>query len=174
MAILVSGAYNSEKSYLVSKLIDRWHKRFERIVVIGKNIENVLAMNVIPDDFYNPLNESNTCESSLAIFDDVIFNPRIVKVAAECFTRGRHKNVSLIFCTRNLSIAHKAYRTITINLSVAFLHRIRDVRQVTLFGNTFLSNDKITDFIALLKKLVFEEQNYGYLMLNFTNFLRAY
>ena len=58
-------------------------------------------MKVIRDDFYNPLNESNACESGLLIFDDVIFNPRIMKVAAECFTRGRHKNESLIFCTQN-------------------------------------------------------------------------
>ena len=95
--ILVAGASNSGKSYLVSKLIQRWHEKFERIVVIGSDLENVLGLNVLRDDFYNPLNESNECESSLVIFDDVIFNPRIMKVAAECFTRGRHKNPSLIF-----------------------------------------------------------------------------
>ena len=91
-------------------------------------------MKCIRDHFYNRLNKSNACESSLVIFDDVIFNPRIMKVAAECFTRGRHKNVSLIFCTQNLFQSDKAYRTITLNLKVAFLLRIRDIRQVTLFG----------------------------------------
>ena len=83
-------------------------------------------MCVIREDFYNPLNKSNACESSPVIFDDVIFNPRIMKVAAECFTRGRHKNVSLIFYTQNLFLADKAYRTITLNLTAAFLLRIRD------------------------------------------------
>ena len=92
--ILVAGASNSGKSYLVSRLIQRWHQKFERIVVIGSDLENVLGMNVLRDDFYNPLNESNECESSLVIFDDVIFNPRIMKVTAAYFTRARHKNVS--------------------------------------------------------------------------------
>ena len=110
-------------------------------------------MNVIRHDFYNPLHESNECESSLFIFDDVIFNPRIMKVATEYFTRERHKNVSLIFCTQNLFLADKAYRTITLNLTAAFLRRIRDTRQVSLYGKTFLNSDKITDFIALFKKL---------------------
>ena len=95
--IKVPGESNSGNCYLVFKLIDSWHKRFERIVVIGSNLENVLGLNFFPDDFYNPLKESNACESSLFIFDDEIFNPRIMKVAAECFTRGRHNNVLLIF-----------------------------------------------------------------------------
>ena len=93
-----------------------------------------------------------------------------MKVAAECFTRGRHKKLSLIFCTQNLFLADKAYRTITLNLTAAFLLRIRDTRQVTLFGKTFLNNDKITDFIALFKKLVYEEGDYGYLLIDFTKF----
>ena len=113
---------------------------------------------------------SNACESSLVIFDDVIFTLHIEKVATECFIRGRHKNVSLIFCTQNLFLADKAYRTITLNLTAAFLLRIRDTRQVTLFGKTFLNNDKITDFIALFKKLVYEEGDYGYLLIDFTKF----
>ena len=75
-----------------------------------------------------------------------------MKVAAECFTRGHHKNVPLIFCTQNLFLADKAYRTITLNLTVAFFLLIRDTRQVSLFGMTFLTNDKITDFKDLLKK----------------------
>ena len=64
--ILVTGASNSGKSYLVSNFIQRWHERFERIVVIGNDLENVLGMNVSLDDFYNPLNES-----SLVILEDV-------------------------------------------------------------------------------------------------------
>ena len=76
-----------------------------------------------------------------------------MKVAAECFTRGRHKNVSLIFCTQNLFLADKAYRTITLNLTAAFLLRIRDTRQVSLFGITFLNDDKITDFILYWKSV---------------------
>ena len=35
--ILVAGASNSGKSYLVSRLIQRWYEKFERIVVIGSD-----------------------------------------------------------------------------------------------------------------------------------------
>ena len=41
--ILVAGASNSGKSYLLSELIQRWHKQFERIVVIGIDLENALG-----------------------------------------------------------------------------------------------------------------------------------
>ena len=92
----------------------------------------------------------------LVIFDDIIFNPRIVKVAAEFFTRGCHKNVSLIFCTQNSFLA--------------FLLLIRDTGQVSLFGKTFLNNDKIADFIALFKRLAYEEGDYGYLLIDYTKF----
>ena len=113
-------------------------------------------MNVLRDDFYNPLNETNECESSLVIFKDVIFNPRIMKVAADCFARGRHKNLSLIFCTQNLFLTDTAYRTITLNFTVTSF-RIWDIRQVTSFGKTYLAIDKIAHFIVVFKMLVYEE-----------------
>ena len=99
--ILVAGASNSGKSFFVSRLVNKYQGKFKRIVIIGANLENVDGLNIIRDDQYNPLLESEGNEQSLVIFDDVIFNPRIMKVAGECFTRGRHKNVSLIFCTQN-------------------------------------------------------------------------
>ena len=55
------------------------------------------------------------------------------------------------------------------NFNAAILLRIRDTRQVSLFWKTFLSDGKITDFIALFKKLVYWEEEYGYLMINFTH-----
>ena len=141
--ILVAGASNSGKSFFVSRLVNKYQTKFKRIVIIGANLENVDGLNIIRDDQYNPLLETGSNEESLVIFDDVIFNPRVMKIAAETFTRGRHMNVSLIFCTQNLFLADKAYRTITLNLTAAFLLRIRDSRQVTLYGNTFLPKEKI-------------------------------
>ena len=67
-------------------------------------------------------------------------------------------------------LADNIYRTITLNLTAIVLLRIRDTRQVSLFGKTFLNNDKITDFIALFKKLVYDDGNYGYLLFDFTKF----
>ena len=122
------------------------------------------------NDHYKALNDSGTSEPSLVIFDDVIFNPRVMKIAAESFTRGRHMNVSLIFCTQNLFLADKTYRTITLNLTAAFLLRIRDSRQVSLYGNTFLPKEKINCFLELYKQVVFKERKYGYLMIDFTKF----
>ena len=127
-------------------------------------------MNIIGDDQYNPLNESNPSDQSLVIFDVVIFNPRIMKIAAESFTRLRHKNVSLIFCTQNVFLPDKTYRTITLNLTASFLLRMRDCRQVSLYGKTFLTKDKIDCFLELYKRVVFKERQYGYLMVDFTKF----
>ena len=168
--ILVAGASNSGKSFFVSRLVNKYHSKFKRIVIIGANLENVDGLNIIRDDQYNPLLESEGNEQSLVIFDDVIFNPRVMKIAAESFTRGRHMNVSLIFCTQNLFLADKTYRTITLNLTAAFLLRIRDSRQVSLYGNTFLPKEKINCFLELYKQVVFKERKYGYLMIDFTKF----
>ena len=168
--ILVAGASNSGKSFFVSRLVNKYQGKFKRIVIIGANLENVDGLNIIRDDQYNPLLETGSNEQSLVIFDDVIFNPRVMKIAAESFTRGRHMNVSLIFCTQNLFLADKSYRTITLNLTAAFLLRIRDSRQVTLYGNTFLPKEKINCFLELYKQVVFKERKYGYLMIDFTKF----
>ena len=46
--------------------------------------------------------------------------------------------------------------------------------QVNLFGKTYLANDNNTNFIAIFKKLVYEEGDYGYLLIDFTNILRGY
>ena len=92
--ILIAGASNSGKSYLVSKLIQRWHKRFERIVVTGSDLENVLGMNVIQDGFCNPLNVSNGCESSLFIFD-------IVSNCAIFFSSSLFPIIEHYFTTQN-------------------------------------------------------------------------
>ena len=96
--ILVAGASNSGKSFFVSRLVNKYYSKFNRIVIIGANLENVDGLNIIRDDQYNPLTESDAIEQSLVIFDDVIFNPCKIKIAAESFTCGLHKNMSFILC----------------------------------------------------------------------------
>ena len=56
----------------------------------------------------------------------------------------------------------------TLYLTVAFLLQIRDIRPATLFRKTFQTNDKITDLIALHKKLVYEERStFDFLMIDY-------
>ena len=94
-----------------------------------------------------------------------------MKVAAEYFTRGRHENMSLIFCTQNLFLTDTAYRTITLNFTVTSF-RIWDIRQVTSFGKTYLAIDKIAHFIVVFKMLVYEEGTLSIWWLTLTSFLK--
>ena len=68
--ILVAGASNSGKSFFVSRLVNKYHSKFKRIVIIGANLENVDGLNLIRDDQYNPLLESDANEESSVIFDN--------------------------------------------------------------------------------------------------------
>ena len=86
-----------------------------------------------------------------------------MKIAAESFTRLCHKIVSLFFWTQNVFLPDKTYRTITLNLTASF-------SQVSLYGKSFLTKDKIDCFLELYKRVVFKEHQYGYLMVHFTKF----
>ena len=100
----------------------KYYSKFNRNVIIGANLRNIEGLDIIRHDQHNPQTESDASEKSLIIFDDVIFNSRVMKIAAESFTRLRHKNVSLIFCTQNVFLPDKTYCNITLNLAATFCY----------------------------------------------------
>lgn len=165
--ILIGGVSGSGKSYFVSSLLHKVRDKFDRVIVIGSDLENVETLNISRNDSFNPFEEekSNTTHT-LLIFDDVIFDNAIIRLAGNVFTRGRHYGISSIFLTQNIFLSDKYYRAISLNATHVILFRTRDVNQIKYFGKTFLKDTEINPFIVLYKKIVLQKQ-FGYLCIDF-------
>jgi len=163
---LIAGLSGSGKSYFTSKLLRKYRNRFNKIIVIGSDLENVDDLEVERDDTFNPLREELS-GNTLVIFDDVIFQPNLVKIASEIFARGRHKNISAIFLTQNLFMNDKSFRILSLNASHVILFRIRDINQIKYLGKSFLDDTQISNFVELYKKIVLQ-RTYGYILIDFT------
>ena len=96
--LLISGFSGSGKSSFVCALIKKYRDRFQRVIVLGSDLENSTELDVEFDSEFNPFQEflkGNT----LLIFDDVIYNKKLLTLAGEIFIRGRHLNVTGKCCT---------------------------------------------------------------------------
>ena len=95
--ILIAGYSGGGKSVLASKLIGKYRSVFDKVVIIGSTLENSSDLNIVRDDTFNPLTEAIEGENSLIVFDDIIFDKSAMKIAQECFIKGRHKQISCLF-----------------------------------------------------------------------------
>ena len=146
--LLISGYSGSGKSSLVSALVKQYRESFERVFILGSDLENSKELNITHDDDFNPFQEHLT-GSTLLIFDDVIYNKTLINLAGEIFVKGRHLNVSSIFITQNLFLSNNNFRQISLNASHVILLRHRDEKQIICFARTFLSDQKTKQFLAL-------------------------
>ena len=55
--LIVSGASGCGKSFFVSRLIRKYRAKFDSVIVIGANLENIEDLNIKRDDSFNPLVE---------------------------------------------------------------------------------------------------------------------
>lgn len=168
--ILISGFSGSGKSFFTSNLIKKYRSNFKRVIVIGSDLENVHDLNVERLDDFNPfdLDEGEIGEHILLIFDDIIYQKKLLKLAGEVFIRGRHLNISCILLTQNLFINDPNFRTLALNVTHLILFRMRCIVQLTTFARTFLNKTEIESFLKLYKKIVLGVNKYGYLLVDFT------
>jgi len=165
--LLISGFSGSGKSYLVSKLILKYRDRFSRVIVVGSDLDRDNSLNIERCDNFNPLIDNEINGHILVIYDDVLYNKKIVETAAEVFIRGRHLNISSIFLTQNIFFSNKHFRIISINTTHVILLRSRDIKQVRCFASSFLTDTQIESFIRLYKKWVMHEK-FKYVLIDFT------
>lgn len=165
---VIAGLSGSGKSYFTSELIRKYRHVFSKVYVIGSDLENVGDIDVVRNDNFNPFDdESELVGETLIIFDDIIFNNSLIKLAAEVYSRGRHINVSSVFLSQNLYLKNDFYRVISINATHVVLFRARDINQIKYFGKSFLDDNQNKNFVSLYKKQVLK-QKYGYLLVDFT------
>ena len=164
--LLISGFSGSGKSSFVCALIKKYRDRFQRVIVLGSDLENSTELDVEFDSEFNPFQEflkGNT----LLIFDDVIYNKKLLTLAGEVFIRGRHLNVSSIVVTQNLFLSDKNFRQISLNTTHIVIFKHRDEKQIVCFARSFLSDSKLKQFHLLYKKVV-AKKKHQYLLVDFT------
>ena len=165
--ILIAGYSGGGKSVLASKLIRKYRSAFDKVVIIGSTLENCSDLNIVRNDNYNPLSEAIEGENSLIVFDDIIYDKSAMKIAQECFIKGRHKQISCLFLSQNLFLQDKGFRIIGLNCTHTILCRSRDINQIVLFGRSFLQREYIQSFVEVYKRTVLKKQ-YGYILIDFT------
>lgn len=169
--LVVCGFSNSGKSTFVSQIIRKYHSQFSKIIVLGGVLENVSDLNIEYNNNFNPLIDDDETDSNpppkLVIFDDLIMDPKLTKLAANIFFRGRHRNLSIIFISHNLFYPDPSYRMISLNASHFCLFKGRDISQIERFSRTIFSKDKTASFVALYKNEVCKKP-YGYIVIDLT------
>ena len=165
--VLICGNSGSGKSSLVVGLLHKYRFIFDLVVVIGADLEGVESLDIKRDDDYNPLLDAVKGEKTLVIFDDCIFNQNQMKIASESFVRARHLGVSLIFLSQNLYLQDRNYRVIGLNVTHVFLLKQRDLKQIILYGKTFLEDNLVQKFVEIYKKIVLKIK-FNYILIDFT------
>jgi len=165
--LLIGGFSGSGKSYFVSKLLKKYNHKFRKIIVVGSDLENVEGIKIERNDSFNPLLEEELETPLLIIYDDVLFNKKILENAAEVYIRGRHLKISSIFLTQNLFFSDKNFRIISLNCTHVILFRTRDIGQIKFFIRSYLQGSQVENFINLYKRYVLKEKH-RYLMIDFT------
>lgn len=115
---------------------------------------------------YNPLSRKSKTKL-LVVYDDFLMCNASLKIIANVFCRGRHGNISVAYLNQSLFHPNPFHRTISLNSTHFILLRLRNVNKISVFGKTFLPNDKICYFVSLHKACA-EKMNYGYIVVYFT------
>ena len=165
--ILIAGFSGSGKSYFASKLIRKYKHKFDQIILIGGNLEGVEDLGVVRRDDFNIELDANGIDNILLCFDDILYDSKLMKVAANLYTRGRHKKNSCLMLSQNIFHPSSDFRCISLNSTHIVLMRMRDNRQITHFSSSFLTQEKREAFVKLYKLIVLKEK-YRYLLVDFT------
>ena len=166
--VLISGFSNSGKTYLVSKLIEKYIYTFTAVKVCGVSSIGFEDKKIsYEDSTYNPLDDDEIQGHTLIVYDDSMLDEKTLKTAALLFSKGRHKLISCIFITQNLFLPSKFFRIISLNASHVIVFKIRDISQISYFARTFLESTKKQKFLDVYRKFV-SNIKFGYLLIDFT------
>ena len=161
----------SGKSYFAVELLKKYKLKLDDIVVIGSNLEGISGLNVRRDDDFNPLEDFTPGRQSLVIFDDILYNKRLLKLAAETFIRSRPLGIHTIFISQALYPNDNAFRQIVANANYSVLLSIRNIKSVSLYAKSFLPEEKVAPFIKLYTETVLKPNNFSHLCIDFTKFI---
>ena len=168
--VIIAGYSNSGKSYICTKIIEKYHQEFTHIVICG--VENHELQQRYPDiisvsrEIIDPLQfQTHEKEAILFVLDDTFMEAINSKIVLDSFPKRRHSNLSVILITQNIFGQGKYSRSITLNASHIILTRNRDVCQVeTLFRQLF-GKKRVQDAVDIYRKAVYARP-FGYLLID--------
>ena len=171
--IIVSGASDTGKSFLVDKLILKYHLKFKVIIICGvtshplQDNPDISSKLVISKDIVDPLNyKSESGDNILIVLDDLYKTVSESELICDLFTRGRHNNVSLIYITQNIFSQGKYSRDISLNASHIILLRVRDISQIKTIARQIFGSGKPTNEFASIYQELVSNKRYGYILLD--------
>ena len=168
--MIIAGYSNSGKSYICTKLIEKYHQEFAHIVICG--VEKHELQQRYPQivttsrEIIDPLQfQTHAKEAILFVLDDTFMEAINSKIVVDTFTKGRHSNLSVVFITQNIFGQGKYARTITLNASHIILTRNRDICQVETLMRQLFGKKHVKDAVEIYKKAVYSRP-FGYLMID--------
>ena len=171
--IIIAGYSNSGKTVLCTKLIQKNINQFENILYCGVEnhpLEHDPTVNPklhVSSQILNPFDYISTSPTKgvLLILDDCFIEAVQTQYVVDAFTKGRHKNISVIFITQNLFAPGKFARSISLNCSHYILMRNRDLGQIETLGRQIFGSSNSKKFIEIYKKSL-SYNTYGYLLID--------
>ena len=100
--IIIAGYSNSGKSEICSKIIQKYHHKFNTILYCGinsHNLQNNPVINqklIISSEIVNPFDYTYN-GNTLFILDDCFLEAIESKFVINAFTKGHHENISTIY-----------------------------------------------------------------------------
>ena len=169
--IIIAGYSNSGKSEICSKLIQKYHTKFNTILYCGvtshtleKNGE-INSKFKVSNEILNPFDYIYN-GPVLYILDDCFLEAVQSKHVVDAFTKGRHEKISTIFITQNMFFNGKYSRNISLNCSHYILMRSRDLGQIETLGRQLFGKKMGNSFVDIYKRAI-TSNSYGYLLVDF-------
>lgn len=171
--IIIAGYTNSGKTHLCTKLVEKYHHLFSKIVISGVTSHPLQKRTDIKDklDIQEEITDPTVDHTPfthpearvLQILDDNFLVSANSQTVVNSFIKGRHKNLSVILITQNLFFPGKYARTIALNTSHYILMKNRDLFQVECLGRQLYGKDRAKSFVEIYKNVVLKVPH-GYLL----------
>ena len=170
--IIIAGFSNSGKTFLCNQLIQTYVDNFDTILYSGVDqhpleVDPLINPKLhVSTEIFNPFDYTSTnSKGVLLILDDCFLEAVQTKYVVDAFTKGRHKNISIIFITQNLFAPGKFSRSIALNCSHYILMKNRDLGQIETLGRQIFGSCKSKEFVKVYQKAL-SYNKYGYLLID--------
>ena len=172
--LIFAGCSGSGKTFLMTRMVEKYKHKFDTIISVGVTLPSITGVKIVRDDGYDPFSEDPLVPSSnhtLIIYDDIMMEKNHMRNCSKLFVQGRHgygktKAFSTIVLLQNLYCRDHSMRNLAINSTHVFLFKNRDLRQVQLFGQSFLMKKDLPSFMTLYNTVSAEQ--FSYLVIDFT------
>ena len=153
--------YPSRKTTKIQWFYTQWQPLYERIQsTLGKSITFTQGLPVVNDN----LEDINDQVHNLWVFDDLMEEAVQSPLISQLFTRGRHRNLSVILLLQNMFPKGKFNTNISRNALYMVLFRSpSDRKQMDIMAERTFAKDRLKFMSAYMKET---EKPYGYIILD--------